>query len=454
MKKIMAFIFCLFAVASISQATTSPESVSSSEQNISFEITVDASPTTSETYNYEATKHTRQLPHNYEVPIRVPQAYHNSDPLSPFYGMVDSNEIVGIKRVFSWQTLINIVGQTEVNASVKNFHGIELPTNLQTGSRKIRLITAIPKGKILIPLGEQAAKSKNWFDDTWKLMAFESIEAIKMGADTIYIYEEGAKRLMVTSSFGLGLGTSRLSTSNSEAFGNTVNAGFTYGRAKANYDHDPWLRSANGRLYDLSLVYEAWLGYYETYCPDDSYQSVQMSSELPAGEFDSQIDFFLLRNFIDELYFDNKCSEPLIFGGLGNKQELVKKVFTSEKSFSTNIFFDFDKSKIKANQKENIDKQAQFVLGEWNDLKANQAILVAGACSPEGSREYNDVLGMNRALAVRSIIEQRLLAIGVPKDVIAQKLVAVSKSELSPFFTTAEEQRSVALILGYYQQED
>jgi peptidoglycan-associated lipoprotein len=93
----------------------------------------------------------------------------------------------------------------------------------------------------------------------------------------------------------------------------------------------------------------------------------------------------------------------------------------------TDIFFDFDKSTVRSDQKTTADKDANF-LAQHPNLK----ILIEGHCDDRGSEEYNLALGDSRASSLKDI----LLAQGVSGDQI--KTITYGKER--PFCSQDNEQ--------------
>jgi len=83
------------------------------------------------------------------------------------------------------------------------------------------------------------------------------------------------------------------------------------------------------------------------------------------------------------------------------------------------IYFDFDKSDIRADQTANLEGNANY-LKEHADLK----ICVEGHCDERGTEEYNFALGQRRASSVREFL--------ISRGVAAERLSIVSKGEEEP----------------------
>jgi peptidoglycan-associated lipoprotein len=83
------------------------------------------------------------------------------------------------------------------------------------------------------------------------------------------------------------------------------------------------------------------------------------------------------------------------------------------------IYFDFDKSNIRADQTANLEGNANY-LKEHADLK----ICVEGHCDERGTEEYNFALGQRRASSVREFL--------ISRGVAAERLSIVSKGEEEP----------------------
>jgi peptidoglycan-associated lipoprotein len=81
----------------------------------------------------------------------------------------------------------------------------------------------------------------------------------------------------------------------------------------------------------------------------------------------------------------------------GSEQDLVQNV-------GDRVFFDYDKSDIKPEGRQVLQRQA-----DWLKKFANVTVTVEGHCDERGTREYNLALGERRATAVKKM----LVALGV-----------------------------------------
>ena len=87
----------------------------------------------------------------------------------------------------------------------------------------------------------------------------------------------------------------------------------------------------------------------------------------------------------------------------GSEQDLVQNV-------GDRVFFDFDKSDIKAEGRQTLQRQA-----DWLKKYPNVTVTIAGNCDDRGTREYNLALGERRASAAK----KALVALGVPANRIS-----------------------------------
>jgi peptidoglycan-associated lipoprotein len=83
------------------------------------------------------------------------------------------------------------------------------------------------------------------------------------------------------------------------------------------------------------------------------------------------------------------------------------------------IYFDFDKSNVRADQTANLEGNANY-LKEKADLK----ICIEGHCDERGTNEYNFALGERRAKSVLEFL--------ISRGVAADRLSIVSKGEEEP----------------------
>jgi peptidoglycan-associated lipoprotein len=82
----------------------------------------------------------------------------------------------------------------------------------------------------------------------------------------------------------------------------------------------------------------------------------------------------------------------------GSREDFIQNV-------GDRVFFDFDKSNIKAEGQQTLERQAS-----WLKQYASVTITVEGHCDDRGTREYNLALGNRRATAVKNA----LVALGIP----------------------------------------
>jgi peptidoglycan-associated lipoprotein len=82
------------------------------------------------------------------------------------------------------------------------------------------------------------------------------------------------------------------------------------------------------------------------------------------------------------------------------------------------VYFDFDKSAVKPDFQDDIQKQAAFIKSHKNDV-----VTLEGNCDERGSAAYNRALGDRRAKAVKNSLK----SLGVPAAQI--RTVSLGKSE-------------------------
>jgi peptidoglycan-associated lipoprotein len=133
----------------------------------------------------------------------------------------------------------------------------------------------------------------------------------------------------------------------------------------------------------------------------------------------------------------------LVAKGPGGTQEATARVtvnaapppppppssLTDEQMFAQNvkdIYFDYDKSDIRADQQSSLQGDASFL-----QQHSNIRITVEGHCDERGSTEYNLALGTNRADAVKNALVQA----GVAGD----RIKTISYGKEKPFCTAPNE---------------
>jgi peptidoglycan-associated lipoprotein len=103
---------------------------------------------------------------------------------------------------------------------------------------------------------------------------------------------------------------------------------------------------------------------------------------------------------------------------------------TDEEAFAKNvkdIFFDYDKYDVRANDQAVLQGNAEFLKSH-----PNMNITIEGHCDERGSTEYNLALGDNRANAVKNALTQ----LGIP----AARIRTISYGKEKPFCTDSNEQ--------------
>src|SRR5437588_549352 len=102
---------------------------------------------------------------------------------------------------------------------------------------------------------------------------------------------------------------------------------------------------------------------------------------------------------------------------------------TEEELFARNvkdIYFDYDKYDIRADQSGPIQADAQFL-----NQHSNVSFTLEGHCDERGSTEYNLALGDNRANAVKNALVQA--------GVNASRIRTISYGQEKPFCTESNE---------------
>ena len=84
------------------------------------------------------------------------------------------------------------------------------------------------------------------------------------------------------------------------------------------------------------------------------------------------------------------------------------------------VFFDFDKSVIRAEAKQSLDENAR-----WLKANPNATIVIEGHCDERGTREYNLALGQRRAKSV----QDHLVAAGIS----ARRIKIITYGKERPF---------------------
>ena len=98
----------------------------------------------------------------------------------------------------------------------------------------------------------------------------------------------------------------------------------------------------------------------------------------------------------------------------------------NEEGILQTIYFDYDESEVRADQRAKLQANAQFLRDN-----THFRLVVAGHCDERGTREYNMALGERRASATM----QYLVSLGVP----ASRIDIISYGEENPAATESNE---------------
>ncbi|MBI4667038.1 MAG: peptidoglycan-associated lipoprotein Pal [Nitrospinae bacterium] len=109
-------------------------------------------------------------------------------------------------------------------------------------------------------------------------------------------------------------------------------------------------------------------------------------------------------------------------GGMTAEERLQqgqRDVAYTDESQLSDVYFDFDKSDIRPEARDVLQKNA-----DWMKANPNAKVQIEGHCDERGTEEYNLALGERRANSVKNYI----ISLGVP----AEKLYTISYGEELP----------------------
>jgi peptidoglycan-associated lipoprotein len=100
---------------------------------------------------------------------------------------------------------------------------------------------------------------------------------------------------------------------------------------------------------------------------------------------------------------DQGMKEEVKSEAIGQEESLDSKPLGISEGRTTEgmlpVYFDFDRSDIKADQVSRIEGNAEFIKG-----KPDYQIKIEGNCDPRGTNEYNMALGERRALSAKKYL--------------------------------------------------
>jgi len=124
----------------------------------------------------------------------------------------------------------------------------------------------------------------------------------------------------------------------------------------------------------------------------------------------------------------NASQTPTVSTSTVSNTELASKKLAADIQSleQQSVYFDLDRSVIKAEYQDVLQKQADFLKANKNDV-----VTIQGNCDERGSSEYNLALGDRRAIAAQHSLE----LLGVP----ASQIKTVSFGMEKPRLTCHEE---------------
>ncbi|NBP25854.1 MAG: OmpA family protein, partial [Proteobacteria bacterium] len=94
-------------------------------------------------------------------------------------------------------------------------------------------------------------------------------------------------------------------------------------------------------------------------------------------------------------------------GGQPSREEIEGMIANREQFKANTVYFDYDKSAVKAEGKANIQAVASYLKAH-----SDNKVAIEGHCDERGTEEYNRALGERRALSARDA----LIASGIGAD--------------------------------------
>jgi len=119
---------------------------------------------------------------------------------------------------------------------------------------------------------------------------------------------------------------------------------------------------------------------------------------------------------------------PKLGETINTDRSVTKRVYTDKEVFFPNINFDFDKRTLNSYGKNQTKQLSELLADTENSIK----IVLQGNTDIKGSDKYNERLGMDRALAVKSELKK----LGISQE----RITAVSFGETNPLSTEDTEQ--------------
>lgn len=363
------------------------------EETQTIDVIVNANEDDHRSYNYEAQKDTRQMPHNNEYYKQSggPGYY---DKSKPGYGQQGKDVVLKWQRIYTRQELENLEQDAKFDhIYVGNQHQSVLAKKFRSPFDRIQILVTIDGFEYPLQIGFISGLNKKEVVLSVQLIAKVSLEAIDAGANFIHIYGEGAKIFLQSQSWGFGIGGARNSVVHND-LGSMVNAGAGYYSGATGYEQRPWLHAVAVRKIGLNKLYHQWEKAKDRHCGQGLPiidQKIKFNQAPSKKLFYAMLDTWLVQNWINgQLTFS--CDVPK---ALQEKHALeqTRRISIKQGSLAGTdlyVFYKIGKVKPAPDQEENIKATHEWLKRNYDQCLANNEIIVVkGSASPPASAEKN-----------------------------------------------------------------
>jgi hypothetical protein len=426
MKTKLLYFLVFLVVIAMASLTGAAEEYSTDMQ---VDVYVDAREDNHGTWNYQSGREKfRQFVHNNEY-MNIHSNTSFNDKAEDSYGLIKQDKVAKTRKSYTREQLSRLV-KNRFPVEEKNVIGFGMADAIRGPYDSLMLIIEPSADYLILNLAIMNGYTELNEQDSIQLFHDMSERGLNMRGKVIQIFGEGAKKILDYSNWSVGVGGFGSGVVTSEKMGFGANAGIGVGGVKAGYAQPPWMHASIGRMYHVSVVYDAYLEYRKAYCEgkitlNDRYRPDDMSSAA-----DEEVDLALIEDWIFGYLAQYGCDEDLPpeiitwdkfaraekqkkavpeSSPAGAKKETVEpSVLQEPEEAPFTVYFDFDKHNIRDKKEQDaINGIEKWILSNVEDTVLNGLrIILLGSASNEGTPEYNAVLARLRAKTVFSQIDQ------------------------------------------------
>jgi outer membrane protein OmpA-like peptidoglycan-associated protein len=383
--------------------------------------------------------------------------FHNAAPNLTPYGQTNKDVLVKFLSVLRRDEAMRFLPKAKFK-DVKDlgYLGLVMPEAERHPSDMMILASSDQENMVFITGGLGTALTSRNIDETAQALAVLIINGLNSYCDTLYITVDGVDLFQTLTQFNLGMGgSSSLPLYDLAAM--LIGLTGQTGTGRNQYNQPPFIKAFAGRMVPKEYTESIMNTYLEYYLGLDRAGQAAFFRKAPIniyspeqmGKFpvlEDRINNFFIDNFVTKEMFKNryflapKASQKIELPGreegkTGSVSSETQKSLKVVSILRARLRHVFDKTDLIPNQEQ--EKARFFNAGkeyaEKEIWRQDLHLMVDGHTDPEGTAEYNAILGRKRA---RFVLDNYVLpgfyAGGGTADIANNYLHPVSSSEDNP----------------------